>query len=175
MVKQIRAKNKRLDYFVRNDKSENTEKMMEQFREMLPMWALYWDKEAEAVEENLPLLVESFDTELKNVADEKERINSLFDDKMTPLQEELSRIKMQIKELETNRSQELMLNLRIKSKLIDDRQQMVDKARMDVRDRCYQDVYERMVYLALMFNVPVQGMISADDVSKVLKRFSPSN
>lgn len=171
MDKRIRAKNKKLDYYIRNNQEPSTAKAVAQFREVSPMLALHWNNESEIADEKLRAPVDEINADIKKVSAEIDALKSQCASDLAPLQDEVNRIKKQIKEIECVRDRAI-LNCRGKNaKLLEDRERMIVAAKLEVRDRCDQDLYEHLVYIAIVNGLPYEGLISADDVAKVMERF----
>lgn len=174
MEGRIRAKNKKLDYYIRNNHEPLTAKVIAKYCEILPMVALHWDNESAIANEKLLVPVGEIDEIQQNVSAEIDALKSQCANDLAPLQDEINRIKQQIKEIECVRDVAVKNCRNKNAKLLEDRRQIIEASQLDVRERCDQDLYERLVYIVIANGMPYEGLISADDVAKVMERFGNS-
>lgn len=59
-----------------------------------------------------------------------------------------------------------------KSLRISEREDFIRIADTEIVDKLVQDMYERLVFIAIKHDLPLDGIVSSSDTSKVMKRFT---
>jgi phage host-nuclease inhibitor protein Gam len=134
--------------------------------------SVYWVIESAKAEADLNNDLKVIDAEINSLNADIAQLDEQYNTKLIPLRAELARIREQIKGYETDRDQALEGCRSKKSLRISEREDFIRIADTEIVDKLVQDMYERLVFIAIKHDLPLDGIVSSSDTSKVMKRFT---